>query len=69
MTHLIFFGLADIHMLCTSIFKMRNIFLVMNIDPDKHKKIEERMLFSCPFNLHTSGSEFIRIQYSSLVKK
>jgi hypothetical protein len=69
MTHLIFLGLAEIHKLCTSIFKTMNIFSVINIDPDEHKKAEERILFSYPFNLHTSESEFIRIQYSSLVRK
>jgi hypothetical protein len=39
--------LTDVHKLCTSVFKLGNVFLVMNIGPDKHKKAEERMYFSC----------------------
>jgi hypothetical protein len=42
-----FLGLADVHKLCTSVFKPRNVFSVMNIGPEKHKKAEERMSFSC----------------------
>jgi hypothetical protein len=39
--HLMFLGLADVHKLCTSVFKLRNIFSVMNIGPEEHKKAEE----------------------------
>jgi hypothetical protein len=46
-THLMFLSLVDVHKLCTSVFKPRNIFLVMNIGPEEHKKAEERMPFSC----------------------
>jgi hypothetical protein len=42
-----FLGLANVHKLCTSVFKSRNIFSVMNIGPEEHKKAEERMPFSC----------------------
>jgi hypothetical protein len=40
-------GLANVHKLCTSVFKPRNVFSVMNIGSEKHKKAEERMHFSC----------------------
>jgi hypothetical protein len=40
-------GLTDVHKLCTSVFRPRNIFSVMNIGPEEHKKAEERMPFSC----------------------
>jgi hypothetical protein len=42
-----FLGLADVHKLCTSIFKLRNIFSDMNIGLEEYKKAEERMSFSC----------------------
>jgi hypothetical protein len=38
MIHFMFFGLTDIHKLCTLVFKSRNIFSVLNIGPEKHKK-------------------------------
>jgi hypothetical protein len=41
-----FLGLADVHKLCTSVFKPRNVFSVMNFGPKEHKKVEEQMLFS-----------------------
>jgi hypothetical protein len=41
-----FIGLADVHKLCTLVFEPRNIFSVMNIGPEEHKKTEERMHFS-----------------------
>jgi hypothetical protein len=46
-THLMFLGLADVYKLCTSVSNLRNIFLVMNIGPEEHKKAEEGMPFSC----------------------
>jgi hypothetical protein len=43
-----FLGLADEHKsLCTSVFKLTNVFLVMNIGPEEYKKVEEQMPFSC----------------------
>jgi hypothetical protein len=42
-----FLGLVDVHKLCTSVFKPKNVFSVMNIGPEKHKKADERMSFSC----------------------
>jgi hypothetical protein len=42
-----FLGLGDVHKLCTSVFKPRNVFSVMNISPEEHKKAEEQMPFSC----------------------
>jgi hypothetical protein len=54
-THLMFIGLADVHKLCTSVFEPRNIFSVMNIGPEEHKKPEERMHFfysACQFFLY-----------------
>jgi hypothetical protein len=46
MIHLMFLGLTDVHKLCTSVFKPRNIFSIMNIDPEEYKKAEEQMHFS-----------------------
>jgi hypothetical protein len=40
-----FLGLADVHKLCTSNFKPRNIFSVMNIGPEEHTKARDRMPF------------------------
>jgi hypothetical protein len=40
-THLMFLGLTVVHKLCTSIFKSRNIFSVMNIDLEEDKRAEE----------------------------
>jgi hypothetical protein len=40
-----FLGLADVHKLCTSVFKLRNVFLVMNIGPEEHKKPRNECLF------------------------
>jgi hypothetical protein len=40
-THLIFLDLADVH----KFFKWRNVFSVMNIDSEKHKKVNEQMPF------------------------
>jgi hypothetical protein len=40
-THLMFLGLTDVYKLCTLVFKPRNVFLVMNINPLEHKKAEE----------------------------
>jgi hypothetical protein len=37
--------LADVHKLCTSVFKLRNIFLNMNISPEEHKKLRNKCLF------------------------
>jgi hypothetical protein len=42
-----FLALADVHKLCTMVFKLRNIFLIMNIGPEEHKNADERMPFSC----------------------
>jgi hypothetical protein len=36
-----FLSLADVHKLCTLVFKLRNIFSVMNIGPEEHKKVKE----------------------------
>jgi ABC-type enterochelin transport system permease subunit len=41
-----FLGLIDAHKLYTSVFKSRNVFLVMNMDPKEYKKVEKRMSFS-----------------------
>jgi hypothetical protein len=46
-THLMFLDLADVHKLCTLVFKPRNVILVMNIGPEEYKKAKEGMLFSC----------------------
>jgi hypothetical protein len=32
---------VDVHKLCTSVFKLMNIFLYMNIGPEEHKKSGE----------------------------
>jgi hypothetical protein len=40
-----FLGLADVHKLCTSVFKLRNVFSVMNISPEEHKKPRNKCLF------------------------
>jgi hypothetical protein len=34
-THFMFLGLADVHKLCTLIFKLMNVFSVMNIGPEE----------------------------------
>jgi hypothetical protein len=45
-THLMFLGLTGVHKLCTSVFKPRNVFSVMNIGPEEHKKPRNECLFS-----------------------
>jgi hypothetical protein len=44
--HLMFLGLADVHKLCTTVFKPRNVFSVMNIGSKEHKHVEKQMIFS-----------------------
>jgi hypothetical protein len=39
--HLMFIDLADVHKLCTSFLKLRNIFLDINISSKEYKKIEK----------------------------
>jgi hypothetical protein len=41
-----FLDLADLHKLCTTVFKSRNVFSIMNIGSKEHKQVEEQMPFS-----------------------
>jgi hypothetical protein len=43
--HLMFIDLTDVHKLCTSVLKLRNIFLYMNISSKEHKKSRETNVF------------------------
>jgi hypothetical protein len=48
-----FLGLADVYKLCTSVFKSRNVFSVMNIGLKEHKKkSRNKYLFSVVSRQH-----------------
>jgi hypothetical protein len=53
-----FLGLANVHKLCTSVFKMRNVFSVMNIGLRNIKKLINECLFpivSVPYREYING--------------
>jgi hypothetical protein len=57
-THLMFLGLTNVHKLYTLIFKLRNIFSVINIGPRNIKKTNKRMPFSympVPYREYING--------------